>query len=411
VKCDQALSITAAAGELANGIGLIIDDRSYSFGELAEAIKSLSVKTILRAESTLEVLLNLYAALEHRVGLTLLHPAFTQAECEALATVQADTENVLAVLFTSGSAGTPKGVILTREAFFESAQASAENLGWEEKDRWLLNLPLSHVGGLSVVIRCLIARKTVVVASDFLAASTRHRVTLASLVPTQLIRLIGSAPPKSLRAVLIGGAPLSPKLRQEAVKARWPVLSSYGMTETCSQIATWPNASFHPTNQSAVGRILPGVDARVHKGELQVRGPMLFAGYLAEKPRKESDWFSTGDLAHIDEDNWLSVTGRLSDIIISGGENIHPLEIENCLAQAPGVDAVSVLGVASEQWGEAVCVAYTGAAKTTELRAFSKRHLASYKQPKTYLNVTELPLSSNGKVNKEALAVLLSSTL
>ncbi|HEU4535466.1 MAG TPA: AMP-binding protein, partial [Polyangiaceae bacterium] len=239
----------------------------------------------------------------------------------------------MAVVYTSGSTGRPKGVILSRGAFEASARASEANLGWRDDDRWLLSTPIAHVGGLSIVTRCLLARRTVVLApwagadlGAFAEDVSRHRVTLLSLVPTMLHRLLaadgGWRPPGHVRAALLGGAPASAALLREAAARGAPVLTTYGLSEACSQVATQAPGT-PPDAARGVGAPLPGVEVRVEGGEILVRGPTLMSGYLGgADPRRDGGWFPTGDLGAFDERGRLHVLGRRAETIITGGENV-----------------------------------------------------------------------------------------
>jgi len=409
---EKELSVEAAAAECPEQIALIVEGRSYNFDELAKAVASFDGSYEFAPARDFESIVRIYAALQRKEPLRLFHPALTAQELAGLPREgDVDHETCLAVLFTSGSSGVPKGVILSRKAFLASAQSSAKNLAWEDNDRWLLNLPLCHVGGLSVLTRCLISRKTVVLEEDFRLAAEKYKITLASLVPTQLQRLLPNKVPKSLRAVLVGGAPMSRELRQSALQAQWPVLSTYGMTETCSQLATWPFQEMAKPHENVVGRLLDGVEAKTVNGELFVRGPILFDGYLGEKPRDSQEWFATGDLAEIRENDWLAIRGRSSDMIISGGENVQPREIEDWLLGLSGVESAIVLGCSSKEWGQVVAAVYTGTRPENELREAAQQSLARHKQPKKYLCLDSLPLLSNGKVDRQKLLKRLSYDL
>src|SRR6185295_3394697 len=278
----------------------------------------------------------------------------------------------LAALATSGSSGTPHVVLLSRRAFLAAAAASAGNLGWLPDDRWLLCLPLAHVGGLSVVTRCLLARHPVVLAEpDSGAVSLEQRLArailggrprLLSLVPTQLSALLQLWPkfelPNHVRVILTGGAAASASLLAACAKRGWPVLTSYGMTETCSQIATQPPSVLQEAG-SGVGCVLPGVELRIVGGAIQVRGPTLFSGYLLG-PAESFDadgWFSTGDLGRWDENGQLHVLGRSDQVIISGGENVAPAEVEAALEACAGVLEACVFPVPDEHWGQLVAAA------------------------------------------------------
>lgn len=332
----------------------------------------------------------------------------------------------LAVVYTSGSSGRPKGVTLSRSAFEASARASEANLGWHEGDRWLLSTPIAHVGGLSVLTRCLLARRTVVLApwagSDvgaFAETVSRHRVTLLSLVPTILYRLFeadgGWRLPDHVRAALLGGAPASGALLREAAARGVPALTTYGMSEACSQVAT-QRLGTPPGEGQGVGPPLPGVDVRIEGGEIQVRGPTMMSGYLGGgDPRLEGGWFPTGDLGALDERGCLHVLGRRSDTIITGGENVSPREVERVLEELPGVAQACVFAIDDERWGQIVAAALVpnapGSLDEGALAAAVASRLAPHKRPRQVAVVRGLPTDASGKVRRREAAGLFAGEL
>lgn len=327
-----------------------------------------------------------------------------------------DDEGPLAVLYTSGSTGRPKGVVLSRRAFVASARASAANLGWEPDDRWLLRLPIAHVGGLSILTRCLLAHRPVVLALDaddaaLHATLERERVTLVSLVPTLLQRLLdhGAPPPPRLRALLLGGAPASPGLLGRAADQGWPVLTTYGLTEACSQVTTQPLGTTNRGHLGA-GRPLPGIDVKVDgSGEIHVRGDVLCSGYFPSGahpvPFDREGWLATGDRGWLDSAGNLHVVGRREDRIITGGENVDPVEVEHALEARPGVRQACVFGVPDPEWGEVVCAALVGDEEDV-LQALEdvSNLLAPFKRPRRFARLDALPLTGSGKVDRPAVA-------
>lgn len=315
----------------------------------------------------------------------------------------------LAILHTSGTTGQPKRVVLSRRAFLASARASAENLGWRDDDRWLLCLPFAHVGGLSVVTRCLLARRTVVVAEDAAPATlarhvTRDRVTLLSVVPTLLARLLdleGWQLPASVRAILLGGAPASPALLARAADRGWPVLTTYGLTEACSQVTT-QRAGTTNRGDAGAGPPLAGVDVKIVDGTIHVRGPTLCDAVAP------GAWLATGDAGFLDAAGRLHVQGRLSDLIITGGENVHPLEVEAALERCPGIDAACVFGEDDAAWGQIVVAALVagrdGPPTPEVLRAHLERELASFKRPRRIAWLDALATNASGKLDRAATA-------
>jgi O-succinylbenzoic acid--CoA ligase len=308
-------------------------------------------------------------------------------------------EAVAAVMHTSGTTAAPKPVELSYRNFLASALGSAVALGLDPDERWLSPMPLTHVGGLAIPIRSSIYATTAVLHSRFDTEAVlgelmnpARRITIVSLVPTMLARLLdaGLERPPTLRWALLGGAPIPPALLAKAQEARVRVAPTYGMTETCSQIATfgWP---------------LPGAEIRTSSGEVVVRGPMVSAGGLAD-----DGWLHTGDLGRFDERSRLQITGRKSDTIVSGGENIAPAEIEAVLLEHPSVADAGVFARPDPEWGEAVVAAVVARegspVASEELRAFCASRLASFKVPKAVEFRQTLPRTVSGKLLRRELA-------
>ena len=307
---------------------------------------------------------------------------------------------VVAIMHTSGTTAAPKGVSLTHGNFQASALGSAVALGLDPAERWLCPMPLAHVGGLSIPIRSVIYATTVVLHARFETEAVLNelmdparRITLVSLVPTMLARLLdaGLERPPTLRWALLGGGPIAPALLERAEAAGVPVAPTYGMTETCSQIATfgWP---------------LPGaaITLQAPEQEILVRGPMVSAGALAE-----DGWLHTGDLGRFDPRDRLEIVGRKADTIISGGENIAPGEVEAALLAHPAVGDVGVFGRPDAEWGEALVAAVVLrdglAVSEGELREFCAQRLAAFKVPKLFEFRERLPRTESGKLRRREL--------
>jgi o-succinylbenzoate---CoA ligase len=310
---------------------------------------------------------------------------------------------IATLMFTSGTTAGPKPVTLSYDNWLWNALGSALALGLDPEERWLCPMPLAHVGGLSIQLRSAIYGTAVILHDRFdteavLAALSdpEERVTLVSLVPTMLSRLLdaGLREPPTLRRVLLGGGPMSPALLERARAAGVPVSPSFGMTETCSQVAT-------------DGVALLGSELRIaDDGELLVRGRAVSAGALAP-----DGWLYTGDLAELDEHGRLSIIGRKADTIVTGAENVAPAEVEAVLAAHPAVVDVAVLGRADDQWGEMVVARVVVRANASgtppsadELRAHCAARLAPFKVPKRIEFVDSLPRSVTGKLLRRELA-------
>lgn len=374
----------------------------------------------------------LLALLDARATIVLAHPRWSEAEQAAVAQRtrprlvldggrQREGEGLggrepahprapAVIVFTSGTSGAPKGVCLSRAALVAATEAHAAALPWMERDRWLLAMPLAHVGGLLVVLRCLAARRAVVLGPDrfepraLLDAAARSEATLMSLVPTMLERLLPARPPPSVRAVLLGGAACPPELLARGRGAGWPLLPTYGLSECTAQVCTQRLGSERPRG---VGPPLPGVEVRVREGVIEVRGPTRMEGYLDEPPLAREEWVRTGDLGALDEEGHLHLFGRADDVIVTGGENVDPLAVEEALRAHPGVDAACVVGIEHPRWGQEV-VALIVARDPTRLpsegalRSHLEAFVASYARPRRWLFVDALPVNPNGKLDRRA---------
>ncbi len=452
----RELSVLAAAREDATRDCLVDRGRALSYAEVAErvrgAMRALRARGIepgdpiaIAPRPDLASAVWLYALFEIGCPAVLLHPRLTDRERGTVLSQSQPVyridgappessasgeqielgdrtvpeERTLAVVYTSGTRGVPRGARLSRRAFVASASAHASNLPWEPEDRWLLCMPPAHVGGLSILTRCLIARRCVALSEGPFEAERairimeRDRVTLLSVVPTMLHRLLSCdeprwAPDPALRAVLVGGAPFPDSLRRRAVERGIPALATYGCTEACSQVAT---QSLHQIGTPGSGAPLEGIGLRIRRDEIQIRGSVLMDGYLDEDRMGASwtddGWFRTGDAGAFSTDGQLMVHGRLDEMIVTGGENVAPREVEASLEAVPGVRAACVFSVPDEEWGQRVVAALEiepGAYRVDALRARLDRDLASYKHPKQICIVEALPLNRSGKIDRMEVA-------
>ena len=307
-----------------------------------------------------------------------------------------DLEATAIVVHTSGTSGEPKPIELTYGNWLWSALGAHVSMGLRDDERWLCTLPLSHVGGLSILLRSAVYGTTAIVHERFdvdrVLAALRADTTVVSLVPTTLARLLdaGLTSPPALRAALIGGAPIPAALLERAAAAQVPTMETYGLTETCSQITTNGRPLF-------CARVAVSAD-----GGIMVGGPTVAPAALGD-----GGWLATGDLCVLDE-GILRVTGRKSDTIVTGGENVAPAEVEAVLATHPAVEDVGVHGRDDPEWGEAVVatiVLREGAQATpAELAEHCRARLATYQVPKAFAFAETLPRTPSGKLLRRELA-------
>lgn len=338
-------------------------------------------------------------------------------------------DHVLAVIYTSGTAGRPRGAMLTVGNFWWSAQGSALNLGVRDDDRWLAVLPLFHVGGLSILLRSAIYGTAAEVHERFDAATVNRAidsgVTIVSLVSVMLQRLLDERSdrpfPATLRCLLIGGGPVPAPLLDRALRIGAPVVQTYGLTECASQVATLaPDDAL--AHVGSAGRALHPNEVRIaddtqdDAGEILVRGPIVMSGYLRDPEATaqaiRDGWLHTGDIGRLDEQGFLYVLDRRDDLIVSGGENVYPAEVEAVLLAHPWVDEAAVIGAPDPTWGHRVVAVVrlkaehqfiSGSAAET-LRAHCRGRLAGYKTPVDFRIVTEpLPRTASGKLRRAAL--------
>lgn len=468
------LSVFAAARLMPQAEALVCDGVRWNFAQLAERVRirraeldALGVRALdsrpiaLVADGSLAMFEYLYLCLELGVPFVPLHPRLTAPErthlieaSGAQCTIEPSELDVPATsngqhwepppipddrplvwVPSSGSTGRPKLVELSRRAFRALCRADEQRVPPVSQDRALLCLPLSHVGGLSVVLRALSARRCCVAfragsgglltsVPELARCLVQERITLISLVPALLARLLRDAPEVAsqapLRAILLGGQACSAELFAAARERALPVLTSYGLTETCSQVSTlaFPPPTSMPLRQGVVGVgfPLPGVEVRVVRGLIEVRGPTLFNGYVGQPSPFDGDgFFNTRDRGEFDAQLGLFVFGRESELIITGGENVDPSEVEHALLACDGVEAAMVFGVPDPLFGEQVVAALelrtSVAWDERALFVSLDQRLASFKQPRALCRLDVLPRLPSGKLDRARIRTLAQPRL
>ena len=331
----------------------------------------------------------------------------TQTEADLPLLGENDMDDVCARVLTSGSSGLPKPVGLTYGNFLWSAVGSGFNIGVDPTDRWLCCLPLSHISGLGIVMRSVIYGTTVVLHDGFdvertAAALENDGIIVVSLVTTMLTRLLDAGADLSKpRAILVGGGPVPEEPLQEAIAKGATVVQTYGLTETCSQVTTLAPEDAGRKLGSA-GRPLLTTHLRILDGEILVQGPTVAPG------RADAEgWLHTGDLGEIDEEGFLYVKDRIDDLIVSGGENVVPAEVEEVLLRHPEVADAAVVGREDPEWQQAVTavvVLEAGSGVTPDdLRRHCGESLADFKVPKRVELAAALPRTPSGKLMRRAL--------
>jgi len=451
------LAVSRAAAEHPERVALVVGGVPFTYAALADRVRRIVTwldaqgspsRVALVPRLDLASVCILHAFVERGTTAILLHPRLTAVERAELAAdaepdlviddaarafdealrcvpyegpaATPDDEACLAVIYTSGTTGRSKGAMLSRRAFLASAEASAKNLGWEDDDRWLLCMPLAHVGGLSILVRAVLARRCVVVPESdrfdpelFRRVVTRDRVTIASLVPTQLARVLETERrglPAHVRVVMLGGAASSAGILDAARELAIPALTTYGLTEACSQVTTQVYGTA-PSALQGSGPPIAGTEVRIVEARVEVRGPTLMSGYhgtVHASPIGPDGWLRTEDFGRIDEEGRLHLLGRKQELLVTGGENVYPLEVERVLESLPGIAASCVFGTADETWGEIVCAAIVlrpGAGDPLPtLGEELRERLAAHKRPRRIAIVSELAATAAGKLDRRGTA-------
>jgi O-succinylbenzoic acid--CoA ligase len=336
-----------------------------------------------------------------------------------------DLDAIHSIVFTSGTTGRPKGAMLTYGNNWWNAVGSTLNLGLHADDRWLACLPLFHVGGLAILWRSVICGLPVVLHESFDPARVNQaidaeRITIVSLVPAMLQRMLAERVdrpyPPALRCILLGGGPAPRPLLERCAAQGIPVFQTYGLTEAASQVATLSPEDALRKLGSAGKPLFPTElridgDGQSAAGEIIIRGPTVIGGYLDEQGtisgRQEDGWFHTGDLGYLDAEGYLYVLDRRDDLIVSGGENVYPKEIEDVLLAHPAVADAGVYGIADETWGKvpaAAVVLRPGISVTeSDLIDHCRDQLARFKVPVSVRFLDQLPRNAAGKLQRARL--------
>jgi O-succinylbenzoic acid--CoA ligase len=325
------------------------------------------------------------------------------------------------LIATSGTEGQPKAVMLSAGALAASASATCERFGLGAGDRWLCCLPVVHVGGMMIFFRCAKAGATVELRQHFDPAATvrdlAEGVTHTSLSPTMLHCIMdvadGDPPPASLRHMLIGGAPLPPALSARARNAGWPLTETYGMTETATHVAFVDpqTRKLDPLAGFAIDLVDLGANSG-EPGRLRIEGPTLMLGY-ANPSLTPGDGLDrrggllTADLGREVENGIVRLVGRDDDVIICGGLNIHPAEVEQLLAACPDIGDIAITGQSDGVWGQQLVALYTGPAAERACAEWVRCNLPGRFRPRAWQRVNDLPKNPLGKLERRRLPSLV----
>ena len=349
-----------------------------------------------------------------------------------------EPESLFGYFFTSGSTGTPKVVPLKRRQAFFAAQASTENFKPDPNRYWLLCLPLNHIGGISIIFRSLFYHSAIYRMDKFDEHQVRTFLSenklfqVASLVPTMLVRLLEDPLFQmhiEFKSILLGGGPISLKLMGQSAERGIPIIASYGMTETCAQIAAnpmlRPSGVYHP--KRSVGMIFRPNEAQIRdpetgdplpatdSGLIWLRGPQVFDGYTDKEINKQvfdkDGWFNTGDFGRMNNIGQLFIENRRTDLIVTGGENVNPSEVEKLLLEFPGISEAAVLGIPDAHWGEKIVALLVPAngqkPDTGEIKTWLGEKLSGFKIPKEFYITGSLPKTDTMKLKRGALPGLV----
>ena len=326
-----------------------------------------------------------------------------------------EDRDIAVIMNTSATTGQFKSVPLRWGQIRAHVQASKEVLGKTEQDNWLMVLPLFHVSGLSILLRSLYNGTAVTILPKYDKAQVlklieSENINMMSLVPTILTQLEPSITHHKLRVILLGGEFIPMALIDACEKKSLPIYKTYGMTETFSQSVTFSVLDY-PHKRDSVGKSLPGMQVRIDKpdadgvGEIHLTGPMVMTGYIDKEPI-DGD-LNTDDIGYVDEDGFVYILNRRKDLIISGGENIYPKELEDLVYTLPSVKECAVVPVPDPKWGQvpALFVAFHDGESMTadEIVSFMTKSLAKYKVPKYVKILPDLPRNGTGKIVRNEL--------
>lgn len=379
--------------------------------EIENQLAQLDVTTVLHSVERREQLPNSIST----IVFESLERILSDEEVEDTFDWTFEDRDIAAIMNTSATTGQFKSVPLRWGQIRAHVQASKEVLGKTEQDNWLMVLPLFHVSGLSILMRSLYNGTAVTILpkydeSQVLKLIESENINMMSLVPTILTQLEPSITHHKLRVILLGGEFIPMALIDACEKKSLPIYKTYGMTETFSQSVTFSVLDY-PHKRDSVGKPLPGMQVRIDKpdvdgvGEIHLTGPMVMTGYIDKEPI-DGD-LNTDDIGYVDEDGFVYILNRRKDLIISGGENIYPKELEDLVYTLPSVKECAIVPVPDPKWGQvpALFVAFhDGESMIADaILSFMTKSLAKYKVPKYVKILPALPRNGTGKIVRNEL--------
>ena len=379
--------------------------------EIENQLAQLDVTTVLHSVERREQLPNSIST----IVFESLERILSDEEVEDTFDWTFEDRDIAAIMNTSATTGQFKSVPLRWGQIRAHVQASKEVLGKTEQDNWLMVLPLFHVSGLSILMRSLYNGTAVTILPKYDEAQVlklieSENINMMSLVPTILTQLEPSISHHKLRVILLGGEFIPMALIDACEKKSLPIYKTYGMTETFSQSVTFSVLDY-PHKRDSVGKPLPGMQVRIDNpdadgvGEIHLTGPMVMTGYIDKEPI-DGD-LNTDDIGYVDEDGFVYILNRRKDLIISGGENIYPKELEDLVCTLPSVKECAVVPVPDPKWGQvpALFVAFHDGESMTadEIVSFMTKSLAKYKVPKYVKILPALPRNGTGKIVRNEL--------